>query len=60
MPRQPRPKPDNPEEFKRFLELAREVGADRPSENFDRVLRKTAERDPVPPKPKRKKGGTGR
>jgi hypothetical protein len=25
MPRKPRPKPDNPEQFKRFTEMAREV-----------------------------------
>jgi hypothetical protein len=42
MPRKPKPKPDNPEQFKRFTELAREVGADQPSENFERVLRKVA------------------
>lgn len=54
-----KPKPDNPAEFKRFLDLAREVGADKPSENFDRVLRKTAERDPEPP-PKARKRKTER
>jgi len=42
MPRKPKPKPDNPEQFKRFIETAREVGADKPSENFDRVLKRVA------------------
>jgi hypothetical protein len=37
MPR--KPQPDNPEQFKRFLKTAREVGADNAdSETFDRVL----------------------
>ena len=40
MPRKPNPKPDNPEQFRRFTELACEVGAEQPSENFDRVLKK--------------------
>jgi hypothetical protein len=36
MPRKPAaPKPDNPEQYKRFLETAREVGADEPGEAFD-------------------------
>jgi hypothetical protein len=42
MPRKPKPPPDDPAQFKRFTELAREVGADQPSENIDRVLRKVA------------------
>ena len=29
MPRKPRPKPDDPEQSKRFIETAEEVGADR-------------------------------
>jgi hypothetical protein len=55
MPRKPTPQPDNPEQFKRFVDLARDRGADQPSENFDRVLDKIVERDPQPPKPKRSK-----
>jgi hypothetical protein len=59
MPRKPKPQPDNPEQFKRFTELAREVGADQPSENFERVLRKVAatKRDPQKSQPHRRKGG---
>ncbi len=57
MPRKPKPQPDDPEEFKRFTDLAREVGADRQGENFERVLRKVAatKRASEPPKPKRSK-----
>jgi len=40
MPRKSKPKPDNPEQFKRFTDLAREVGAEQQSENFDRVLKR--------------------
>jgi hypothetical protein len=42
MPRKPKPKPDNPEQFKRFTELVREVGAKEPSDNFDRVLKRVS------------------
>jgi hypothetical protein len=49
----PKPKPDNPEQFKRFVETAREVGAaDGDIEAFDRLLEKVA-RSPHPkPTPK--------
>lgn len=40
MPR--KTKPDNPEQFKRFLEAAREVGTDADPEMFDRVLEEVA------------------
>lgn len=43
-------KPDNPEEYRRFLDLAREVGAEKPSKDFDRVLDKVAEREDKPPR----------
>ena len=49
MPR--KPKPDNPEQFKRFIDMAREVGAEQPSPNFERVFRKVAEK-PKRPTPK--------
>jgi hypothetical protein len=55
MPRKPKPKPDKPEQLKRFIDMAREVGADQPSENFERVLDKVAKRESDPPKPKRHK-----
>jgi hypothetical protein len=43
MPRKSKPKPDNPEQFKRFIDMAREVGAEKPSPDFERVFRKVAE-----------------
>src|SRR6185312_10302846 len=38
MPRKPAPKPDNPEQFKRFLKTARDAGAEESGEAFDCVL----------------------
>jgi hypothetical protein len=47
-PKTPRKrKPDNPEQYERFREFAREVGADDDPEAFDRRFRKI-----VPPKQK--------
>jgi hypothetical protein len=43
MPRKPKSPPDNPEQFKRFIDMAREVGAEQPSPDFERVFRKVAE-----------------
>lgn len=40
MPRKPKPKPDDPAESRRFIELAREVEADERPETFDRIFRK--------------------
>lgn len=52
----PIPAPDDPEQSKRFLEMAKELEADTSPEGFDRVFRKVAaaERQPTT-KPKRKK-----
>jgi hypothetical protein len=38
MPQKPAPKPDNPEQFKRFIETAREVDADDDPKALDRAL----------------------
>ena len=38
MPRKPKPSPDDPEESKRFIEMAHEVGAEQPSPDFERVF----------------------
>jgi hypothetical protein len=54
--RKPAPKPDNPEQYKRFLKTAREVGASEQGDAFDRVLRKVAEE---PREAKSKPGGKG-
>lgn len=55
MPRKPSPPPDDPEQFKRFIEIAREVGADSTQEEFDEAFRKIASRPPQRPKPDRSK-----
>jgi hypothetical protein len=54
MPRKPAPKPDNPDQYKRFLKTAREVGAYEPGDGFDRVLDRVAQAKPAN-KPKRNK-----
>jgi hypothetical protein len=41
MPRKPEPKPDNPEQSKRFIETAEEVGAD-DEEALERAFKKIA------------------
>jgi hypothetical protein len=48
-----RSKPDNPEQFKRFIETAREVGADDAKpEVLDRVLEEVARSERPKPMPK--------
>lgn len=41
----PPAKPDDPAEYKRFLDTAKEVGADESAEGFERAVRKI-----IPPK----------
>ena len=43
MPHKPKQPPDDPEQSKRFIDMAREVGAEEPSPDFERVFRKVAE-----------------
>ena len=43
MTRKPKPPPDDPEQSKRFIDMLREVGAEEPSPDFERVFRKVAE-----------------
>ena len=45
MPRTPKPKPDDPAQSKRFIDMARELGTDDRPEEFDRVFAQV-----VPPK----------
>jgi hypothetical protein len=53
MPRNSSQKPDNPEQFKRFLDTARELGAEEGDEKaIDRVLEKVARSDRPKPAPK--------
>jgi hypothetical protein len=54
--RKPKPPPDDPEQSKRFIDMAREVGAEQASPNFERVLRKVAQQ-PKRPTPKDKSRG---
>ena len=46
MARKSNPKPDDPEEYKRFLETAKQVGADKSPEAFDRAFKKIAKAKP--------------
>ncbi len=64
MPRKSDPRPDNPEQFKRFIETVREIGAEvgGNAETFDRVLKEVA-RSPHPkptPKTRRPRKPKGR
>lgn len=40
MPRKPTPAPDDPEQSKRFIKAAREIGTNESPEEFERVFRK--------------------
>lgn len=50
MTRKAKPRPDDPEEYKRFLETAKKVGASDDPKDFDRAFKKV-----VTPKPHRAK-----
>jgi hypothetical protein len=52
MGRKPDPKPDDPAQSKRFIDAAREAGADESSESFDRAFNKVVSRSKKPPPPK--------
>jgi hypothetical protein len=55
MRRKPKPKPDNPEQFKRFIDMAREVGVDENPEALDRAFEKVIKPKPAPPlRPKKR------
>lgn len=40
MPRKPKPKPDNLEQFRRFIDMAREVEVDESPDAVDRAFNK--------------------
>ena len=40
MPRKPKPPPDDPEQSKRFIDMAREIGADATKGEFERAFKK--------------------
>ena len=50
MPKSPK-QPDDPEEYKRFLETAKKVDADKRPESFDRAFEKVVSRKPDHGKP---------
>jgi hypothetical protein len=50
MPRKPAPKPDDPEQSKRFIEKAREIETDETKEAFERAFKKL-----VPSKPSQRR-----
>jgi hypothetical protein len=52
MQKTPKLKPDNPEQFKRFIEMAREVEVDESPDALDRALKKIVHQ------PERKSGRT--
>jgi hypothetical protein len=47
MPRKTKPPPDNPEQFKRFIDMARQVEADESPDAIDRAFDKVI-RSPTP------------
>jgi hypothetical protein len=50
----PAPKPDDKEQSRRFIETAREIGADEETSAADNVLGRLAKQKPEPRKPPRK------
>ena len=55
MPHKPTPRLDDPEQSKRFEDMAREVGADGDEETFERLFRKVVDLDPgTAPKPQKR------
>ena len=54
MARKPKPPPDDPEQSKRFIDMARELGADETEkglEAFERVFKKFARQPPSEKQP---------
>ncbi len=50
MSRKPKPQSDDPEQSKRFTNMAREVAAEQPSPDFERVFHKVAKQPKGAPK----------
>jgi hypothetical protein len=48
MPDKPEPKPDDPKQSKRFIEIAKEVGADDDASALERTLEKIATKPRLP------------
>jgi hypothetical protein len=51
MPKPKPPPPDNPEQFKRFIKTAREVGADESQDAVDRAFNKVLRPNKKLPRP---------
>lgn len=51
----PRTKRDDPEQSRRFIEKARELGCDESEERFDKALRIIAKQKPRKPEPKQER-----
>jgi hypothetical protein len=47
MPRKPKSPPDDPEQSKRFIKAAREIGTDESPEEFERVFKKVVSKVPA-------------
>jgi hypothetical protein len=59
MPKKPAPKPDDPKQYKRFLESAREAEADETEQGADRAFRKVIHSPSKGPPKKRVPGASG-
>jgi hypothetical protein len=46
MPRKPTRRPDDPEQSKRFIDMAREVEAEGSKEDFEKAFKKVAKEKP--------------
>jgi hypothetical protein len=53
MSRKPSPKPDDPEQYKRFLEAAEKAEADKTEAGADRAFKNIVKRPPFHPIPKK-------
>jgi hypothetical protein len=52
VPRKPAPPPNDPEQSKRFIEMAREVEAEGSMDDLERAFKAVAKEKPAPKKPK--------
>lgn len=63
MPARKRPQPDDPEQYQRFLDMAREVEADESQDAMDRVfdrLKPAIVSPPPKPEPKKRRPRRGK
>jgi hypothetical protein len=55
----PKSKPDDPEQSKEFIRIARELGADGPPEAADNLMGTLAKKPPEPHQPYQRRGKPG-